>query len=375
MPSLTPLQVHPRYPHQNGPTSSPLHTPTSPASSSGWRSMFRIGKDPNGLKKVAVRAATTPVNLNDSSLSLAIETQFGEHGVDPSTPTFSAHTDATPLSGTLTPLTPVSTDGRYSLNSATTSSDGSLPRNGSLAGVAQHVPTPLNDSSQLISPAPSAVHSFASQTTPASSPSRNQAKTDRYKFLGRNSSKTQLSQSAISTQNPYFPPTPPPHVRRPTEGMSPKAEKSNAASRFIRRVASAPNAKGLFSASRSNNLTTKNGLLAPSEPVPPLPTGAIPSSMSPASSEKGMSSMETSSSRSSKSPPARQGRALSTASAGKADAKAAVAAAPGRAPFRRTYSSNSIKIGSVRFSPCPIDILRPKSIRHRSRLAQAASKR
>ncbi|KDQ64739.1 hypothetical protein JAAARDRAFT_118193 [Jaapia argillacea MUCL 33604] len=123
------------------------------------------------------------------------------------------------------------------------------------------------------------------------------------------------------------------------------------ASRFIRRVASAPNAKGLFSLnSRSPaTTTTRNGFLAPSEPLPPVPAGL------PTPSEGMTSSLETTSSTSSRGGyPTRTGRAYSNASAYKG-AKDRVAngmvEGPGKMAFRRTYSSNSIKIRSVEVGP------------------------
>ncbi|KZT26991.1 Pkinase-domain-containing protein [Neolentinus lepideus HHB14362 ss-1] len=121
------------------------------------------------------------------------------------------------------------------------------------------------------------------------------------------------------------------------------------ASRFIRRVASAPNAKGLFTLG-SRSATTKNGFLAPDETAPPVPA------RSAATSDQA-SSLETISSSSSRGDyPRRPIRANSNASAHTAHKAKALASngqvdGPGRMAFRRTYSSNSIKIRSVEVGP------------------------
>ncbi|KAI0786359.1 Pkinase-domain-containing protein [Abortiporus biennis] len=126
--------------------------------------------------------------------------------------------------------------------------------------------------------------------------------------------------------------------------LSPKVISANA-SRFIRRVASAPNAKGLFSlGSRSTSgATTKNGLLSAGDMVPPVPIA-----------EQGTDSLETVSSTSSRGQPTRQIRANSAASVKAKDRLTnphATPEGPGRVAFRRTYSSHSIKVKSVEVSP------------------------
>ncbi|KAJ7047533.1 Pkinase-domain-containing protein, partial [Mycena alexandri] len=110
------------------------------------------------------------------------------------------------------------------------------------------------------------------------------------------------------------------------------------ASRFIRRVASAPNAKGLFASSRLSS-TTKNGLLAPSDPVPPLPNGA--------SLEHG-DSLETISSGSSRGGRPHQHRSTPATTARVSNG---MLEGPGKVAFRRTYSSNSIKVRQVEVGP------------------------
>ncbi|KAI0269231.1 Pkinase-domain-containing protein [Gloeopeniophorella convolvens] len=120
------------------------------------------------------------------------------------------------------------------------------------------------------------------------------------------------------------------------------------ASRFIRRVASAPNAKGLFNlGSRQSTVTTKNGLLAPASIVPEaVPGGGVPTSFS--ASGDGTSSIETVSSTSSA---GRGPRTVSTPTLPRVAEGSPSARGPGKVAFRRTYSSNSIKVKSVEVNP------------------------
>lgn len=113
------------------------------------------------------------------------------------------------------------------------------------------------------------------------------------------------------------------------------------ASRFIRRVASAPNAKGLFSMGSRTAATTKNGLLAPADSVPPMPP------LVSSSSDQGqMSSLETVSSGSSR---GRMSRPPVPApfNAHAVASHHGLPPVPAKIAFRRTYSSNSIKVRQV----------------------------
>ncbi|KAH7887924.1 Pkinase-domain-containing protein [Phlebopus sp. FC_14] len=114
------------------------------------------------------------------------------------------------------------------------------------------------------------------------------------------------------------------------------------ATRLIRRVASAPNAKHLFASSSRSAAPTRNGLLAPVEIVPPVP-GAPSSSL-----EHGGDSLETLSSGSSRGRSTRHDRYLG---APKTRIANTTADGPGKVAFRRTYSSNSIKVRSVEVGP------------------------
>jgi protein-serine/threonine kinase len=138
-----------------------------------------------------------------------------------------------------------------------------------------------------------------------------------------------------------------PFATRSAAPLSPKSV-SASATRFIRRVASAPNAKGLFAVGqRSTSAMTKNGLLSPGDGLP------IPG-------DHEMTSLETVSSASSNgyrsARPARPYRANSTTGL-TTKAKEQISnvnsghEGPGKVAFRRTYSSHSIKVKSVEVNP------------------------
>jgi protein-serine/threonine kinase len=134
----------------------------------------------------------------------------------------------------------------------------------------------------------------------------------------------------------------------PSSGQRPRSSRSMSAtaSRLIRRVASAPNAKGLFNlGSRQSSVATKNGLLAPGAMTPTMVRrSGIPTSHT--KSGEGTSSIETVSSASSSS---RAPRAVSTPALPKVSENDLSVRGANRAAFRRTYSSNSIKVKSVSF--------------------------
>lgn len=121
--------------------------------------------------------------------------------------------------------------------------------------------------------------------------------------------------------------------------LSPRAMGASA-TRFIRRVASAPNAKHLFLSGSRTAAPTKNGLLAPADLIPPVP--GAPSSIS----EYGDDSLETISSGSSRSRSTRHERYPGHGTQ-KTRITNPTADGPGKVAFRRTYSSNSIKVRSV----------------------------
>ncbi|TCD71313.1 hypothetical protein EIP91_011084 [Steccherinum ochraceum] len=302
--------------HTNGnsPAGSPalpyasMHSLPSPGPSSpGWKSFLRIG---SGSSKKLVDVST-----------LTLDTTIPP-------PSDSA-------SASLTPVTPnssltaskLSADQRSSYNSANTLSSDSI--NGA--------------SSRGIPRTPSTPSYFSSHPGDAENNDKAQArklKAEKQRILGRSAQKPPLTANASQLS---FAPNTPGNATR-SGPLSPKAIGQNA-TRFIRRVASAPNAKGLFNlGSRSTSTITKNGLLAPGDNVPPIPS----------QNEEGTDSLETVSSSSSRGVPIRQGRANSTASAKTKDrvtSASASAAGPGKVAFRRTYSSHSIKVKSVEVNP------------------------
>ncbi|KAG9025837.1 hypothetical protein FRB95_009689 [Tulasnella sp. JGI-2019a] len=194
----------------------------------------------------------------------------------------------------------------------------------------------------------------------------------------------------LSSQNYTLSQSTAPNSPKPKATSPASSSSTSAASRFIRRVASAPNAKRLFSSNNSGTIG-KNGLLAaPTEPeiIPPLPTspvGTTKSSFSPrighgTSDAGGSGSIDTLSSKSSS-------RDRSAGTPGKGGLKLPTITRPNRAnstvgfavndhpsspvigqhgeltmispttgttprqAFRRTYSSNSIKMRSVQVGP------------------------
>ncbi|PSR73636.1 hypothetical protein PHLCEN_2v10555 [Hermanssonia centrifuga] len=280
------------------------HSPTSPS----WRTFLRLGNQSS--KKLA----------NGSSLTL--------------------DTDSLPSEATLTPLNtnpslaPTSASGVYvdqrsSYNSSNTlSSDSNSGR-------------PSKNSSLRTPSTPSYTSQHPAEGIDTIKEGEENARTlkskhSKQRLLG----KSRVPHTANASQMSFIPTTPPASRSGP---LSPKAFGANA-SRFIRRVASAPNAKGLFSlGSRSaSTTTTKNGLLAPADVLAPIPL------------EQRRDSIETVSSGSSRGRPSRQTRAHST-SAKKTKDRVTNASAnvegPGKIAFRRTYSSHSIKVRSVEVGP------------------------
>ncbi|KAG8829630.1 hypothetical protein FRC17_006266, partial [Serendipita sp. 399] len=181
----------------------------------------------------------------------------------------------------------------------------------------------------------------------------------RSSFLSRKVSLMRLqlgAQTAQPTQQSFSPSSQQPQLQNDSQNSqmmigngiaggpipSPNKSSSSSAARFLRRVASAPNAKGMLNQRSSSNSAlsggamTKNGLLAPSPEVPPLPN----------STDKNGVSMETNSSQSSSPRATRANRSLTASSVTKVGDPP-----PARAAFRRTYSSNSMKHRAVEVRP------------------------
>ncbi|KAG8965805.1 hypothetical protein FRC03_012932 [Tulasnella sp. 419] len=300
------------------------------------------------MPKFRLKRQPTSETLNADAASMATTLVSQEPmtpGPQQSTPTSPAVSVKSPAP-TFAPLQEQQTENRFSYNSSETRSTDSNP----------------SQQNQSRNP---------QQTTP---PSR--SKNDKYRLLSRLSHNNFKGSHLHLGQQTTSPSRSPPRQNIP---LSPKAKSSSsAASRFIRRVASAPNAKGLFlpNSSRSPSSVTKNGLLAPAEPIPPLPQSPTTPTSSPplTQSDNGTDSLDTVSSKSSargKHQPNRPTRANSVAAAFKIPSSKEPPLSPSgqkpdpnglhttvnpnnltpRQTFRRTYSSNSIKVGSVQVGP------------------------
>ncbi|KAF8592497.1 Pkinase-domain-containing protein [Ramaria rubella] len=204
---------------------------------------------------------------------------------------------------------------RYSYNSSETRSSDSEGR--PLQGLA----APAADAP----PPPSPSYSSSSQ---ALSSFRHRTKSDKLEKAKK--AERKASRTASSSQQSLKGSNTPPRQGGP---LSPRSM-SASASRLIRRVASAPNTKNMFARDTRSSPpgATKNGLLSPAELIPPVP-GMVPG---PVVQEA--HSLETLSSRSSRGP----SRARAHTTQGRDGPRSA---------FRRTYSSNSIKVGNVEVGP------------------------
>ncbi|KAI9510421.1 Pkinase-domain-containing protein [Russula earlei] len=277
-------------------TRSGSSTPTTP-----WKSIFRIGTQSSRKPSSSGISPSLTLNTNLSSPS-------------PQTPNL-----------LLTPSLLVSPSQRGSSNSSNNSTDSNNEK----------VPaTPPDHAapSVLVSPSPDA--SFHEKH-------RSRSKSEKRQFLSRQRRGPPPSATTAPT---FFPDLPPSSGQRPRSSRSVGAT----ATRLIRRVASAPNAKGLFNlGSRQSIAATKNGLLSPALITPTtVSTSAGPASQH--TSGDGASSIETVSSTSSSN---RAPRALNTPGLPKVSEHDISNCVSKRAAFRRTYSSNSIKVSSVEVGP------------------------
>ena len=282
-----------------------LDSPRSP--SSHWTSVFRL---PNSSSK----------KLNIHSTSLALDTHL-----DSAYEGIASNTHSTAPS--LTPTSYIS-DQRSSYSSYTKSTDSN-------SAATSRSPFSSTSQNNSFCPPPHPHQSPINETLPSPSPS--------FRQTGKGQNKSEKQRLALSRDQAHLRNTKPqttnsnhasynvpktPSRSKTNTPLSPKAVGASA-SRFIRRVASAPNAKGLFTLGSRSGSTTRNGMLAP---IPPLPT-PISSYM-----EKETDSLETLSSSSSK------GR-LGPPSAPVTPIKGT--SSLGTPAFRRTYSSSAIKIRQV----------------------------
>lgn len=331
---MSPLQANGHgerhhFPQTEHPPS--LQSPT--ASSSGWKSLLRLG---NSSSKRLVSGSTLTLDTN----------------LYPPEATSTTLTPLTP-SHSLAPGFAPSADQRSSYNSSlsTDSNSGRPSKNSSL-----RTPSTPSYFSQHPGEGIDTIREGDEHEK-----SRVKLKTERQKMSG----KSRGPMTADASQMSFLPTTPPSASR--SGPLSPKAIGANA-SRFIRRVASAPNAKGLFSLGSRNTTgtTTKNGLLAPAELIPAVPM-----------TEQDSNSLETLSSTSSRGRPTRPMRANSHTAIPKTKDRVTNASTnndgPGKVAFRRTYSSHSIKVRQV----CKLKLpaCHPISYPCRWKLAQAVFRR
>ncbi|KAF8528903.1 Pkinase-domain-containing protein [Hysterangium stoloniferum] len=282
-------------------------SPTSPSHS--WKNIFR------GVVPKRSRATNSNPHLTLDTHHEFISSPIS----NPSLPPFE-HLPDLPSN---VPLTPASIN-RYSYNSSDTrSSDSGSANNQRLSA---HLSSHLT-----MSP-------------------RSRTKSDKSDKLKKTVHKAPSTQTASSSQQSLRVSHTPPRNGGP---LSPR-NMSASASRFIRRVASAPSTKNLFTRDSRHNSSysaVKNGLLSPAEIVPPVPgIASTPRSMN-ALSEQEAYAIETQSSRSFKA----LHRPRSHTTQGKPSPTKGIEnramQPPGRAAFRRTYSSNSIKVGHVEVGP------------------------
>ncbi|EUC65490.1 Serine/Threonine kinase catalytic domain protein [Rhizoctonia solani AG-3 Rhs1AP] len=256
----------------------------------------------------------------------------------PGTPVLGIDTQSlgTPI---IAPMTPASADDRYSYNSSETRSSDSQ-------GATRKPRSRPTRASQTPSTSPCVSRSASSQALKGSAQSQS-SKPDKYRSLGRVDSASKPATANSSQQSIVIPTSP--SIRHAP--LSPRSMGATA-SRFIRRVASAPNAKNMFSINTSSRSTTRNGPLSPGlDPsIPPVPSFLSGSEKTPGSPD--------SSPPSSRSFVNRASRAMSGSGKQKHLSPNDRANDMGRAQFRRTYSSNSIKIRSVEVSPSSFQKIR-----------------
>jgi protein-serine/threonine kinase len=274
-------------------------TPTSP-----WKSMFRIG---------SLSSRKSPTSAGSTSLTLDTDLS------SPVQPT--PNLLLTPASISTSFVAPSQRDSSNSSNNSSDSNNEKIP-----ATPPDH-PAP----SVLVSPSPDA--SFDAKHNTRSKSEKQQ--------LGTRGRRCPPATASATVPHNFFPdPSPPSSASR----SRPPRSVGATASRLIRRVASAPNAKGLFNlGSRQSIVSTKNGLLAPAAIIPAAAPGHGVLIPIPTSGD-GASSIETVSSASSSN---RAPRSLGSPALPKVAENDPSSRRPDKVAFRRTYSSNSIKVKSV----------------------------
>jgi protein-serine/threonine kinase len=302
--------------HSSSPPLSPSHS---------WKSVFRL---PSSSKKQLANVNGTPA-LDRTARCI-------------SSPLTAKLSSGPPPSPSLTPSTPQSVDQRSSYNSSKTQSSesnpGGTPKSSYLVPDSRGYPSQAQQSQQQ-------PHGQIDMIAPLHAQPRVRTKSEKQRInLTRAPClPASRSQTADSSQHSFVHPSGHGPSASRSGPLSPRAMGASA-TRFIRRVASAPNAKHLFLSGSRSAAPTKNGLLAPADVMPPVPGGP------PSISEYGDDSLETISSGSSRGRSTRHERYPAHGTP-KTRIANPTAEGPGKVAFRRTYSSNSIKVRSVCFLP------------------------
>lgn len=308
--------------HAPSPPSTPLH--------SSWKSVFRL---PNSSKKHRASGNGSILAVDCSPRTVSSPLQTVKHMPVTSSPSLAP--------GSFLPI-----DERSSYNSSNTrSSDSNV-------GVVPNSPYLVPDS--RLFPCQYQPHLQQSSVsnveangvvTPQQPQSRVRTKSEKQRMMQGCPPQTPTKpQTATGSQQSFA--LPQSHAASSSRSgpLSPRAMGASA-TRFIRRVASAPNAKHLFSSGSRSSAPTKNGLLAPADMVPPVP--GAPST----SSDHGDDSLETLSSGSSRGRSNRNERYPGNPHLSKTRTVNGAHDGPGKMAFRRTYSSNSIKVRQVEVGP------------------------
>lgn len=306
-----PAPSHPSESHHHSLRTQNSHT---------WKSVFRF---PNASSR----------KLSSNASSLTLDTRLSPAPASPG-----ALTTPTAATPSLTPAS-FASDQRSSYNSSNTQStdSNSAPSRSRYISSPQQPYVPYHH------------HKQQPQSTEALSAmgglggTRPHTKSEKQRIALSKSTNSPRGKNTTNhpPQSPTVSYVPPPTPSRSRTGipLSPKAMGASA-SRFIRRVASAPNAKGLFFSASRSSATTKNGFLAPADVIPPVP------SLAP-SSENGTDSLETLSSSSSKGPNGMLAPPATAPVLSMKDRLNGTNESPNKVAFRRTYSSNSIKVREV----------------------------
>lgn len=306
--------------HAPSPPSTPLH--------SSWKSVFRL---PNSSKKHRANGNGSILAVDCSPRTVSSPLQTVKNMPVTSSPSLAP--------GSFLPI-----DERSSYNSSNTrSSDsnvGAVPNSPYLVPDSRLFPCQHQPHLQQSSVSNVEANGMV---TPQQPQSRVRTKSEKQRMMqGRPPQTPTKPQTATGSQQSFA--LPQSHAASSSRSgpLSPRAMGASA-TRFIRRVASAPNAKHLFSSGSRSSAPTKNGLLAPADMVPPVP--GAPST----SSDHGDDSLETLSSGSSRGRSNRNERYPGNSHLSKTRIVNGAHDGPGKMAFRRTYSSNSIKVRQVRY--------------------------